>query len=127
MKIKQIDTIVLTNPIWWENYNMASKVRAEVEQTINGGVIVYEQALLPSSENLDLSSGSDTGWQTDTVKDALLTHVNASLGTTFNVTTTDDTVIACRYRHEAGAMSFERVVDTLDSAYYTCQIKLAKV
>lgn len=127
MKIKQIDTIVLTNPIWWDNYNMASKVRAEVEQTIDGGVIVYEQALLPSSENVDLSSGTETGWQTDVVKDSLLTHVNASLGTTFNIITTDDTIIECRYRHEAGAMSFERVIETLDSAYYTCQIKLAKV
>lgn len=128
MKIKQIGAIVLTTPIWWDNYNMASKVRAEVENTINGGVIVYEQALLTSSENIDLASGDgSTGWQTATVKDALLAHVNGSLGINFNITTTDDTVIACRYRHEAGAMAFERVVDALTAEYFTCEIKLAKV
>lgn len=128
MKVKSIGAITLTNPIWWENYNEPQSILSEKEETITGGVVVWEQARDISGHNINLSSG-DSGWQSTAVKDALRALINGSIGTTTTITLTDDTVVNVRFRHEEnnGAGNFSRVVETALSEYYKCSIYLAKV
>ena len=126
MTVKKIGTITLTFPLWWLDFNNAPSVTAEVQSTINGGVIVYEQAVATNAKNITLSS-KESGWQTIAVKDAIKALAAASLGTTTTITTTADEVIAVRFRHENGAVKFERVYDTKLFEYYTAEINLARV
>ena len=126
MTVKKIGTITLTFPLWWLDFNNAPSVTAEVQSTINGGVIVYEQAIATNAKNITLSS-KESGWQTIAVKDAIKALAAASLGTTTTITTTDDEVIAVRFRHENGAVKFERVYDTKLFEYYTAEINLARI
>lgn len=126
MTVKKIGTITLTYPLWWVDFNNAPSVTAEVQSTINGGVIVYEQAVATNAKNITLSS-KESGWQTIAVKDAIKALAAASLGTTTTITTTADEVINVRFRHENGAVKFERVYDTKLFEYYTAEINLARV
>ena len=126
MTVKKIGAITLTYPIWWTDFNNTPSVTAEVQNTINGGVIVWEQAVATNAKNITLSS-KESGWQTIAVKDAIKALAAASLGTTTTITTTSDEVIAVRFRHENGAVKFERVYDTKLFEYYTAEIYLARV
>lgn len=126
MTVKKIGTITLTYPLWWVDFNNAPSVNAEVQSTINGGVIVWEQAVATNAKNITLSS-KESGWQTIAVKDAIKALAAASLGTTTTITTTADEVIAVRFRHENGAVKFERVYDTKLFEYYTAEINLARI
>ena len=113
MKIKKIGNIVLTYPLWWVDYNNVPTIQAETEETIKGGVIVWEQDRDISAYNITLTSETD-GWQTIAIKDAIKALVSASLGATSTITLTDDTIIAVRFRHEidGGAVSVERITET---------------
>jgi len=128
MTVKKIGTITLTYPLWWVDFNNTPSVNAEVQNTINGGVIVWEQAVATNAKNITLSS-KESGWQTIAVKDAIKALAAASLGTTTTITTTADEVIAVRFRHENtnGAVSFERVYDTKLFGFYNCNIYLARI
>lgn len=126
MTVKKIGTITLTFPLWWLEYNNTPSVKAEVQETISGGVIVWEQAVATNAKNITLSS-KESGWQTTAIKDAIKALAAASLGTTTTITTTADEVIAVRFRHENGAVKFERVYDTKLFEYYTAEINLARV
>lgn len=128
MTVKKIGTITLTYPLWWVDFNASNAVKAEVQETINGGLVVYEQAVATNAKNITLSS-KESGWQTIAVKDALKALVAGSIGTTTTITTTADEVITVRFRHENtnGAATFERVYDTKLFGYYTTEIHLAKV
>ena len=126
MTVKKIGTITLTYPLWWTDFNNTPSVTAEVQSTINGGVIVWEQEVATNAKNITLSS-KEGGWQTIAVKDAIKALAAASLGTTTTITTTADEVIAVRFRHENGAVKFERVYDTKLFEYYTAEINLARI
>jgi len=128
MTIKKIGTIDLTNPIWWLEYNQTPNIQSEVSATITGGVIVWEQSYESTAKNISLSS-KDNGWQTIAVKDSLKDLVSNSIGTTTTITTTDDEEIQVRFRHEVegGAITFERVVESKLSNFYTCNIYLARI
>lgn len=128
MTVKKIGTITLTYPLWWVEYNNTPSVKAEVQETISGGVVVWEQAVSTNAKNITLSS-KESGWQTIAVKDAIKALAAASLGTTTTITTTADEVITVRFRHENtnGAATFERVVDNKLFDYYTTNIYLARV
>lgn len=128
MTVKKIGAITLTYPLWWTDYNNTPSVKAEVQGTISGGVIVWEQAVATNAKNITLAS-KESGWQTTAVKDAIKALAAASLGTTTTITTTADEVINVRFRHENtnGAATFERVYDTRLFDYYTTNIYLARV
>lgn len=128
MTVKKIGTIDLTYPLWWSEYDDTPSVYAEAQGTINGGVIVYEQAVATNAKNITLDSAS-SGWQKIAVKDAIKALVQASLGTTTTITTTDDEVISVRFRHEqeGGAVNFERVYEAKLFEYYNCKIYLARI
>ena len=127
MKIKKIGNIELTNTIWWSNYDKHVKIQSEVEETINGGVIVWEQPYKATSEVIVLED-SQNGWQTKDVKDAIKNLCDNSLGTTTTITTMEGVAIPVRFRHEVGAAcEFSRVVGSYACDYYTCKINLAKV
>lgn len=127
MKIKKIGNITLTSTLWWEEYNSTSQIQSEVEQTINGGVIVWEQPYQISSQNITLSGDTD-GWQTDGVKNQIKALSDASIGLNTTITTIEDEVINVRFRHEVGvACEFERVVGAYECDYFKCKISLAKV
>ena len=128
MKIKKIGNITLTEPLWWVNYDDVLGVQAEVEATINGGVLVWEQSRNITSVNMDLSS-EDDAWQTESVKNLLKALIESSIGVTTTVTTTDDVIINVRFRHEVsgGAVKFERIIKTSLSEYYKCNLFLARV
>ena len=128
MKIKKLGDITLTFPLWWTNYNDTPEVQAEVEQTITGDVVVWEQARGISGINIDLDS-LDDGWQDIATKDAVKALVISSLGVTTTITDTDDNVINVRFRHEVSdsAVDFERLHDTSEFEYYRCSLFLARV
>lgn len=128
MTVKKIGTITLTYPLWYNEYDNTPSVNAEVQGTINGGVIVYEQAVATNAKNITLESGAG-GWQKIAIKDAIKALAAASLGTTTTITTTADEVIAVRFRHEqsGGAVNFERVYEAKLFEYYNCKIYLARV
>lgn len=128
MTVKKIGTITLTYPLWWVEYDNTPSVNAEVQSTIDGGVIVWEQAVATNAKNITLDSGT-SGWQKIAVKDAIKALVAASIGTTTTITTTADEVIAVRFRHEnsAGTVNFERVYEAKLFEYYNCKIYLARV
>lgn len=129
MTVKKIGEITLTYPLWWLEYNNTPAIKAESQSTINGGVIVWEQAVDITAKNITLASKDRSGWQTTAIKDLIKALVAGSLGTTTTITTTADEVINVRFRHEnsAGAATFERVVDNKLFDYYTANIYLARV
>lgn len=127
MLVKQIGTVVLTNPIKWVNYDVSNKVATEVEPNIDGGVIVYEQTIQDNAIYIELRSTNTSGWQSTAVKDALLTLANASLGLTTSIITSTDDTVNVRYAHEKTAVSFESVTEGDGGGYFTCNINLAKV
>lgn len=127
MTIKKIGNIALDNPIWWENYDNMPTVLSETASTIDGGVIVYEQPFNNLSKNFIIQSLDNSGWQTIATKEALKTLVENSIGTTSTITTTDDEVINIRFRHEAGAVEFSRVVEAKLSKYYKIKLNVARV
>lgn len=128
MTVKKIGTIDLTYPLWWTEYDNTPSVKAEVQNTISGGVVVWEQAVSTNAKNITLTS-KESGWQTTAVKDAIKALVAASIGTPTTITTTADEVISVRFRHENsnGAASFERVYETKLFGFYNCNIYLARV
>lgn len=128
MTVKKIGTITLTYPLWWTDRNQAQSVKADVQETISGGTIVWEQAVATNAKNITLSSET-SGWQTSTVKEALLNLVNGSIGTTTTITTTADEVISVRFRHEnsGGAMKAERVVGNKLFDFYNVNLYLARI
>lgn len=128
MTVKKIGTITLTYPLWYNEYDNTPSVNAEVQGTINGGVIVWEQSVATNAKNITLESGT-SGWQKTAIKDAIKALAAASLGTTTTITTTADEVISVRFRHEnsGGAVNFERVYEAKLFEYYNCKIYLARI
>ena len=126
MLVVKIGDITLTSPLWWTDYNVPSPIIAEAQNTIDGGVIVYEMLAKDDYININLNS-MDDGWQTKAVKDSLVTLLNNSLGLTTTITTIEDDIIAVRFRHENNPMAFTRVVDAYESIYYNVEINLAKI
>lgn len=126
MKIKKLGNIILTNSLWWMNYDDVTSIQSETSETIDGGVIVWQQARDVSGENITLGSEND-GWQTKAIKDEIKTLISS--GATSILTLEDDTTMDVRFRHEnnGGAVKFERVVKASLSEYYTCEILLGRI
>lgn len=124
MKIKKIGNVTLTNPLWWVNYNTSDIIQASTEDTISGGVIVWQQERTITGRNIDLSSLAD-GWQKIGVVSQLKTLINSGVGTT--ITLSDDTIINVRFRYETTAYDFKRLVEASLFDYYSCKINLARI
>ena len=125
--IKKIGAITLDNPIEWTNYDVAQDVMAESQGTINGGVIVWELAVLNTSKFIDVSSGSNFGFQTSTTKDSILALVRNSIGTTTTITTYEDEIISVRFRHEDTAIEISDIIGARGSEFFSINIKLARI
>ncbi|MEA1919150.1 MAG: hypothetical protein U9N52_04870 [Campylobacterota bacterium] len=126
MKVKKIGDIELTYNLWWTNYNQNQTVKAEAINTIDGGVVVFEQAVATTAKNISLSS-MDDGWQDMATKDNLVNLVKNSIGTTTTITTTDDEVIDVRFAHERNSITVESLNNVKLSKYYLIKLELARV
>lgn len=126
MNIKKIGNIELTTSLWWINFDNVETIQTETANTIDGGVIVWEQTRQNSAINIDLDSLTDA-WQTKEVKDLIKALV--ALGETTTITTVNDEEIIVRFRNEErfGAVEFEPILEVQDVDYYNCKIKLARL
>jgi len=125
LKVKQIDTIILSEPLWIEEFDNTINIESEVVRTINGSVLVWERQLNNRTINYTLSN--EDSWQEESVKNLLVAHKLASIGTEFNIVLTDNSTVKVRYRHEVGnAVETDRIIKSNLSSIFRCKIYLAR-
>jgi len=125
--IKKIGNITLDSYMEWVNYDSVQTVISEVKSTISGGVIVWNLAAEDTSKLVEVSSGSDFGFQSKATKDSILSLARNSIDTLTTITTYDDEVINVRFRFEDGAVSVEDLINSRLSDYFILNIYLARI
>lgn len=126
MRIIQIGDVVLDYGLWWREVDSAVAVTAEIEKTIDGALIVFEQPNRISAQNVTAESRDD-GWQKKVTKDALVTLADNSMGVIIAIQLDNLSTFDVRFAYETkgGAVQFEPLYD--GSSWYKGTIYMAKV
>ncbi|QOX78722.1 hypothetical protein FY034_07200 [Trichlorobacter lovleyi] len=97
----------------------AGAIRATVKNTLNGGVVVWEEPVAGGSL-IDLKGGVDFGWLTRSTLLSLVALANVA-GTTATLTLSNGTTKAVRFRNEDGAIEATPLIERpnpADTDYY---------
>lgn len=125
-KIKQIDTIVLTCPLWVSEPLVADDIQGELFETIDGGTLTYLQTKTNSGKTLTLSS-KDNEFQTKEIAQQLINLSNNSIETIINIIDLEDNIIPCRFRYEQNEpVKATPITDSLLVENYNIEIYLRK-
>jgi len=126
VKVTKIGGITLDYGLWWKEIDIASDVTATTEKTLDGSLIVFEQANRISAQNLTLESRDD-GWQKKATAQALINLANGSMGVDINVELSDLSTMQTRFRYEVdgGSVQFEPIYD--GATWYKGTIYMAGV
>lgn len=121
IKIKQLDDIFFTYPLWVEESRISTAIQSTNTSTINGSLVIFEQYNKLNANTLTCIS-MDNGWIKKDILEKLLLLSNSSLGEIYSAVFTDGSVKKVIFNHEAGAVSFEPIYE--GSEYYKGTINL---
>jgi hypothetical protein len=123
-RAKKIGNITLTRSLYYVDDFAAQRISAVSEETIDGGVVVWEQENKIIRDNVTLDSLENY----PILEDELIAHQDMcdnTLGSVFDITLTDNTTVTVRFKHEEGAIDSSPIYE--GACYYNVTLKFANV
>lgn len=119
-----LGTVTFDRKLYYANEYESTGVSASSQRTIDGGVIVWEQANLDSVKDIILDSGTNYPISETNLQE-IIALADGSLGQSYTLTFADLTTETVRFKHEANPVEAEPLWEGACDFFVT--IKLAKV
>lgn len=119
-----LGTVTFDRKLYYANEYESTGVSASSQRTIDGGVIVWEQANLDSVKDIILDSGTNYPISETNLQE-VIALADGSLGQSYTLTFEDLSTETVRFKHEANPVEAEPLWEGACDFFVT--IKLAKV
>ena len=116
------ESVTLDHPMWWEEAKNSFGIKAEVYETIDGGVVVFEKPI-NGGEKMTLTSREGQRQRGDTISS--LNDLFSDSEEIITVVDMNDDEYDVRLAWENGGMVFVKQVNILNFDWYLGTINLA--